>query len=446
MFTLISSSVVCSVFFNFVSLIALSKSLRSKDVWIKDNVFTENEIRDMKSLLSQDETVWKFQPREDNNLAIAGRTKNLCSKACYSCYSWSSNLTSVTFKSSSSWRKVSDTLSSHIGIKGNCRILSLEGKINIRAGHTCTERASVSDKTVNSYIAVIFLVQNSRRNAYGELIVYNEGEIIKAVYPKRGRLVIFPASLEHVIKSPAIDMSERLYCMKIHFLLSDDQRHSAVIQETLPGNTVRNDFNNPMVFPNFKLLTKTDTTPDGTLDIQQFVTKNFTTNSGLSIVVLDGILPLKELDALRKTVETNGYSDNAAGMDSTDQVQWIMAFEIDDFVQTSLWNVVSQIVTFVSGKKGYFPYDIGCNNIQATDTTTIHIDSEFNESEFTLLIYLNEDWTANHHGETVFFDDMEGNEVIFAVRPRYGRVAIFHGSIPHSARPPPLLMEGMVTN
>ena len=133
-------------------------------------------------------------------------------------------------------------------------------------------------------------------------------------------------------------------------------------------------------------------------------------------------------------------------MDSTDQVQWIMAFEIDDFVQTSLWNVVSQIVTFVSGKEGYFPYDIGCNNIQATDTTTIHIDSEFNESEFTLLIYLNEDWTANHHGETVFFDDMEGNEVIFAVRPRYGRVAIFHGSIPHSARPPPLLMEGMVTN
>lgn len=439
LYTETSSSAVYSLIFIFVSTIDQSNSLNFKDVWIKDDLFTESEIWEMKSLLGQDETMWKFQPSEDN-LASAGRKKHLSTKACYS---WSANLTSHNFKSFSTWRKVVDTLSSHFGIKGESRILSLEGKINIRAGHTCSEKVTENDNNVNTtYIAIIFLVQNWRRNAYGELIVYNGDEIMKAIYPKRGRLVILHASLEHVIKPPAIDLSERLYFIKIHFSISDDFRHSQ-IKEKLPDNTSRRDFNPLEVFPSFKLLTKTDTTTDRPLDIQDFVTKNFTSSNGLSIVVLDGILPPKELDALRQTVENNGYSDNAAGLDSTDQVQWIMAFEIDDFVQTSLWNVVSQIVTFVSGKDGYFPYDIGCNNIQATDTTTIHIDSEFNENEFTLLIYLNQDWTANHHGETVFFDDEEGNEVIFAVRPRYGRVAIFHGSIPHSARPPPLLIEGM---
>lgn len=439
MFTEVRISAVYSFLFFLLSISFLSSSLPSEDVLIKDNLFTENEIWDMKSLLSHEETVWRFQPSEENNMTINRRAKNLFTKACYS---WSTNLTSHTFMRSSSWRKVSDTLSSRFGIKGECSILSMEGQINIKASHTCSKRVSLDASDVNSYIAVIFLVQNWRRNAYGELIVYDKDEILKAVYPKRGRLVILPASLEHVIKPPAIDMSERLYFMKIHVLGSDDKSNYR-IEEKSSGSTSWKDFDAFEHFPSFKLLTKPDTAPRGSQDIKQFVTRNFTTSDGYYIFVLDNILPKKELDALMHTVVSSGYNDNAAGMDSTDNVQWIMAFEVDDFVQTLLWRLVSQIVTFVSGKEGYYPYDIGCNNIQSADTTTIHRDCEVHENEFTLLIYLNQDWTENHHGETVFFSDIEGNEVIFAVRPKYGRVAIFHGAIPHSARPPPLTYEGM---
>ena len=419
---------------------SLSGSPVSEDVLVRDNIFSTNEIWDMKSLLSQEQTVWTFKSNEKTDMDPDSLAEILPAK---SCYCWSAILISHTFLRLSAWKKLSQALSSHFRTQGtgDWKVLEIEGQINIKAKHSCTRRLS---SNVSSYVAVIFLVENWRKNAYGELVVYKEGEIVKAVYPKRGRAVIFPASLEHVLKPPAIDLSERLYLMKIHLLLSDQRRqsHTESSEQSAHSSSMTNSY--PFEhFPSFKLLHKTDTTPSETLDIKKFITRNFTTSDGRSVIVLDNILPSKELDALTYTVVNSGYNDNAADANSADSVQWIMAFEVEDFVQTSLWQLVSQIVTTVSGKEGYYPYDIGCNNIQNIDTTTIHMDCAHYEDEYTLLIYLNQNWTENHHGETVFLSDMDGNEVIFAVRPRYGRIAIFHGAIPHSARPPPLTYGGM---
>lgn len=70
----------------------------------------------------------------------------------------------------------------------------------------------------------------------------------------------------------------------------------------------------------------------------------------------------------------------------------------------------------------------------------------------TLLIYLNPDYDASYHGETAFFNEVEsdvpvepGNEeyeLFAAVKPVYGRLCIFHGTIPHSARPPSIHFPG----
>ena len=421
----------------------ISGSFTSQDVLVEDNVFTTGEIWEMKSLLSQEETLWSFLPDEHNIIGLDSQTGKLSAK---SCYSWSANLTSQTFMRSSAWIKLSETLSSHLGIQ-SWRLLAVEGQINIRASHVCSKRVKINDDNgINSYIAVIFLVRSWRRNGYGELVVYEDGEILRAVYPKMGRLVVLPTLLEHVVKPPAIDMTERLYLIKIHLshAQSDKKEQSEIKEQSADAVQVSVTETNAFEHhPSFKRLAKADTrNPSVKLDIKQFITRNFTTNDGRCVVVLDNILPAKELDALRQTVVSSGYNDNAAGMDSTDNVQWIMAFDVEDFVQTSLWQLLSQIVTAVSGKEGYFPYDIGCNNIQSVDTTTIHTDCADYENEFTLLIYLNQNWAENYHGETVFMSDTEGSEVIFAVRPRYGRVAIFHGAIPHSARPPPLTYEG----
>ena len=408
----------------------------SNDVLVKDNIFTTNEISGMKSLLSQGETVWTFKSNEQSNMDPDSRAEILPAK---SCYCWSANLTSHTFSRSLPWKKLSHEFSSHFRTQGDWKILEIEGQINIKAKYSCTKLFS---SNVSSYIAVIFLVESWRRNGYGELVVYKGGEILKAVYPKKGRVVIFPASLEHVLKPPAIDLSERLYLMKIHLSLFDQKRQSDTesSEQSADSSSVSYPFEH--FADSFKLLHKADTASGEKLDIKKFITRNFTTSGGRSVIVLDNILPTRELDALTYTVLNSGYNDNPADENSGDFVQWIMAFEVEDFVQTSLWQLVSQIVTTVSGKEGYYPYDIGCNNIQSIDTTIIHTDCAHYEDEYTLLIYLNQNWTENHHGETVFMSDMDGNEVIFAVRPRYGRIAIFHGTIPHSARPPPLTYEG----
>lgn len=416
--------------------LSISGSLNSRNVIVKDNLFTADEIRGMKTLLSHEEAIWSFQQRNESDIDLAENYERAESSPA-SCYSWSTNLTPASFMGSSAWSKLTKTLSSNFSAHANngdiCSILAIEGQIYTKVSHMCSTRFSLNDTDINSFVAVIFLVDNWKRNSYGELVVYDKGEILKAIHPKPGRLVIFPASLEHVIKPPAIDLSGRLYVMKVYILMSDDKgqinveprKESYVFQQV----------------PSFKLLTKAEAAPR--LDIRQFMTRNFTTNDGRGIVVFDDIIPAKELDALMHTVKSSGYNDNAAGVNSTDNVQWIMAFEVDEFIETFMWQLFSQIITTVAGKEGYYPYDIGCNNIQSSDTTTIHTDCGPYENEFTLLVYLNQNWTQNHHGETVFFSDMDGSEVIFAVRPKYGRVTIFHGTIPHSARPPPLTFSGM---
>lgn len=60
--------------------------------------------------------------------------------------------------------------------------------------------------------------------------------------------------------------------------------------------------------------------------------------------------------------------------------------------------------------------------------------------DYTLLVYLNRDWSGDMHGETVFFDS--NGELLAAVSPRYGRVALFRGKIWHSARPPISTFQG----
>ena len=430
------------LFFTLLLILNLLGSLSSEVILVKDNLFTTEEIQDMKTLLSHEETFWVFKPiSQESSNDIPNDIQGSLSRArqANTCFSWTTNLPLDSFKNSLPWRKLTETLSSNFEAKGDYRILGFEGKINIRGTHLCGEKSIVNEQDFESFVAVIFLV-DWKRNSYGELVIYsNKGEILKAVYPKQGRLVVFPSTFEHVLKPPANDLSAgRLYVMKFHISVSGKtQKIGTSAGEMALGFS--------QYIPSFKHLTKADAFNVEKEDIKQFVTRNFTTSDGRHIVVFDDIVPAKELDALRYTIINGGYNDNAAGVDSTDNVQWIMAFEVEEFVQTSLWQLASQIIRAVSGKEGYYPYDIGCNNIQNMDTTTIHTDCASHENEFTLLIYLNQNWTENHHGETVFFNDEE-SEVIFAVRPKYGRVAVFHGTIPHSARPPPVTFAGTLSN
>jgi len=68
------------------------------------------------------------------------------------------------------------------------------------------------------------------------------------------------------------------------------------------------------------------------------------------------------------------------------------------------------------------------------DCPTIHVDHDA-PGNFTALYYANLEWKAEWSGETVFYTP-ERDEIVEAVLPRPGRIAVFDGRVPHVAREP----------
>ncbi len=61
----------------------------------------------------------------------------------------------------------------------------------------------------------------------------------------------------------------------------------------------------------------------------------------------------------------------------------------------------------------------------------IHTDTQRQE-DHTCVVYMNKDWEADWGGETSFYND-DKTEITKSVVPKYGRVAVFPGTIHHKA-------------
>jgi len=64
----------------------------------------------------------------------------------------------------------------------------------------------------------------------------------------------------------------------------------------------------------------------------------------------------------------------------------------------------------------------------------VHVDSTDNNN-YTILAYINPEWSVDWGGETLFYDS-NLQEIVKAIIPKPGRVIIFDSTLPHSARPP----------
>lgn len=65
----------------------------------------------------------------------------------------------------------------------------------------------------------------------------------------------------------------------------------------------------------------------------------------------------------------------------------------------------------------------------------IHRDNIVSETGLTVVMFCNDHWATCWGGELVFYDDQKEN-IIKAVLPKPGRIVIFNGLVPHSARSP----------
>jgi len=77
------------------------------------------------------------------------------------------------------------------------------------------------------------------------------------------------------------------------------------------------------------------------------------------------------------------------------------------------------------------PY-INCYN--AHTVTLTHYDSH-EDSNFTVLVYLNPEWIKDWGGYTAFFKEMNTNDIVAIEVPEYKKVVMFDGRIPHYALP-----------
>jgi len=62
----------------------------------------------------------------------------------------------------------------------------------------------------------------------------------------------------------------------------------------------------------------------------------------------------------------------------------------------------------------------------------IHIDTD-REEDHTCVIFMNKHWEANWGGETNFYNQ-DKSEVTLSILPRFGRMVLFQGAVPHCAR------------
>lgn len=71
-----------------------------------------------------------------------------------------------------------------------------------------------------------------------------------------------------------------------------------------------------------------------------------TSVQGKKILVFDDLFDKEDLDKLRAFILKHGtyyYDDSDLGDDDSDNVQWIAGFEINDYIQSRLWNIMQQV-------------------------------------------------------------------------------------------------------
>ncbi|XP_038078871.1 uncharacterized protein LOC119746140 [Patiria miniata] len=284
--------------------------------------------------------------------------------------------------------------------------------------------------------ALLYLNQLWRKNDYGELLFLEESDVFATIGPKFNRVVVWDSSIDYLTRPPSMAFKQSQFFLMVHYTRNHtkaQQYKQARIQSTAERKQAEADLFATMNKP-----------VSESLDIGSHVTMKYVAKNSKKVFVFDDLFSSEDLDKLRKFTANHGnyFFDDSIDSDS-DNVQWIAGFNIDDFVQSRMWNITRQVARYVSGTDKWFPYDIACNIIRAYDHTRIHEDCEKKEDEWTFLLYLTPNWTENYYGETVFRENnRDDSEYVASVVPRYGRVAIFQGIIPHSARPPSTLYTG----
>ncbi|KAM7447370.1 hypothetical protein ABFA07_004382 [Porites harrisoni] len=391
-------------------------------IYVFDNILHPKNLHIFSRYLNIDLGAWQFSLYEPYDGGIEKPTDNI---------PWINDVDCIEFSKSVVGKTMQKAVMDTAQTEDIYYPYKVKGKL-VRRGDF-TKLFTDANKTDDEYSAFMFLNPTWRKNDYGELYLYDEdNEIMAGTVPKFGRVVVWPSSVSYLARPPSMAFKKGQLILHVQFTKSK-QKILASHRERMTAKGER------QVAYDAGFIGSDKPAPTG-INIAQHRVSEHSSTEGKKIFVFDDLFDKEDLDRLRAFIFKHGtyyYDDSDDGDDGGDNVQWIAGFEINDYIQSRLWNIMQQTLKHLTGSDKWFPYDISCNLIRSADHTRIHQDCEYHEDEWTYLIYLTPNWTKNDYGETAFYETMShDNEIITEVRPKYGRAVVFQGIIPHSARPP----------
>jgi Rps23 Pro-64 3,4-dihydroxylase Tpa1-like proline 4-hydroxylase len=113
---------------------------------------------------------------------------------------------------------------------------------------------------------------------------------------------------------------------------------------------------------------------------------------------------------------------------------WAYKIRKDIFVNTPIYQELLEMTNEHLGKMPWELVEAYVNSNQYGDNSYIHKDGNTYDNAVTCLVYLNETWTPDFSGETLFYNS--DNDAIVVTSPKFKRIVIFDGQISHRASPP----------
>jgi hypothetical protein len=152
--------------------------------------------------------------------------------------------------------------------------------------------------------------------------------------------------------------------------------------------------------------------------------------------VFDDLVPPADIKKVADRLFRSPFTRSEMASELTkDYRHWVYETPLDTVPGLSMWNATERALRTIRPKRSFKPYRAYINHAAFGDMLFTHFDSQpSHEDFFTALWYVCDTWDVEWGGETVFFD--ASGDVIAAVTPRPGRLALFDGRIRHAGRPP----------
>ena len=330
--------------------------------------------------------------------------------------SWQLPLSREDFTSSHLWKEITKRIPAQHG--GVTEHVDLRARImrrgdNVRITENCKEGES-------GWSFTLFLSKLADKNDYGEVLFFDKDLVIATIQPQQYALLTWSCRIPYQFQYPSI--STGYGQVFIHGVIYD----KVDVIPTYLSHTVKE-------FPKFG---GRNSLPDG-FNASQHIVSLTHTPLQRPIYILDDLFPEQMLVDLRKHIyhSSHYFYDDSDDQGDTDNVQWISGYRSHQFVQSAFWNTINQTLAQITGHSGWYPYDVSCNLNRAWDHTRIHKDC-YDKDEYTFLLYLNPEIKPGDLGGTVWYDHEDLSHIVTSVMNKFGRVALFHCEIKHSARPP----------